>query len=49
VVIELDGLFSGYQPFQVSVLNRHFTDHFGHHHQIPEFLKSIITSDETWV
>jgi hypothetical protein len=30
---ELDVIFLGYQPCQVSVLNQHFEDHLGHHHQ----------------
>jgi hypothetical protein len=29
----LDDILSGYQPRQVSVLNRRFEDHLGHHHQ----------------
>jgi len=28
-----DEIFSGYQPRQVSALNRSFKDHFGYHHQ----------------
>jgi len=32
---KFDEVFSGYQPRQVSVLNRRF-DLLGHHHQIPD-------------
>jgi len=31
VLRKFNEIFSGFQPLQVSVLNRRFEDHFGHH------------------
>jgi len=34
-------VFSGYQPRQVSALNRHFEDHLGHH--IRDLMRDCVT------